>query len=159
MTSDHSLMTLVLDTQPWSIEYAQYDSLFRFYEHGLNEVIYRAYMTRAKSRNATPYLHSHEQLEFANAIELDFHDALAYELEWHNHQARQYMTDQAMKEALLIDDVAARILGRVHHTWRHLFPTTRAVFHPNTTQWHGDAFSVVASLEPIRSDERDQLHA
>ena len=157
MMFDPSLMTLVLDTQPWCIEYAQYDSLFRFYEHGLREVIYRAYMTRAKSRNATPYLHSHEQLEFANAIELDYHDALAYELEYHNSQARQYLNDQAFKEALLIDQVSAEILARVHHTWRHLFPNQRAVFHPATTRWHDDAFSVTASLEPLRAD--DQLEA
>jgi hypothetical protein len=114
-------------------------------------------MTQAKSRNDTLYLNSHEQLAFANSIELDYHDALAYELEWHNNQAREYLTTYAFKEAMLIDDVAAQILARVHQSWRHLFPRHRAIFHPTTVRWHDDAFSVVTSLEPIRSDERDQM--
>jgi hypothetical protein len=159
MTYDQTLMTLVLDTQPWSIEYAQYDPLFRFYENGLREVIYRAYMTQAKSRNNSIYLNSHEQLAFAQSVELDFHDILAYELEFHNEQAREYLATQSMREAFLIDQISAELLARVHRTWRHLFPRHRAIFHPASVQWFDDAFSVVVSLEPIRSDERDQLDA
>jgi hypothetical protein len=144
------LMTLVLDTQPWSIEYAQYDPLFRFYEQGLRDVIYRAYLSQAKSRNASQYLSGHEQLAFATSIELDYHDMLACELETHNEQARDYLAHYAIKETLLIDQISAEILARVHLSWRHFFPEQRAVFHPMSLRWHNESFSITAAVEPIQ---------
>jgi hypothetical protein len=149
MHETSQLMTLVLDTQPWSIEYAQYDSLFQFYPLGLKEVIYRAYADQAKSRNDSAYIHTQDQLKFANAIEYDFHDALAYQLEFHNPGAREIIATTGLKEALAIDQISAEILARIHRHWRHLFPHHRAVFHPTTLRWFDDAFSIEAAVEKI----------
>jgi predicted metalloprotease len=150
MPNETQVMTLVLDTHPWCIEYAQYDSLFQFYpELGIKEVIYRAYANQAKSRNDSGYVHSHEQAQFANQIEFDYHDMWSIQLEHMNERAREYMERYSFKEALLIDQVCAEILAKVHRTWRHLFPHQRAVFHPTTLHWHDDAFSIEASVEPI----------
>lgn len=148
MTDSH-LMRIVLDTQPWCIEYAQYDSLFQFYPLGLKEVVYRAYAAQGKSRNSSIHVLAQEQLRFASEIEFDFHDALAYQLEFHNPQAREMMATTNLREALVIDQISGEILARVHRQWRQLFPQHRALFHPTTLAWHDDAFSIIVAAEPL----------
>lgn len=149
---ESQLMTIVLDTHPWCIEYAQYDSLFQFYPLGLKEVIYRAYAAQGKSRNMSQHVLSQEQLCFASEVELDFHENIAYQLEFHNEMAREILATTSLKEALVIDEVSGEILARIHRSWRHLFPHHRAVFHPTTLRWHDDAFSIQAAVELIGSD-------